>query len=132
MEAVSLGEDVASDWLRISHNFASILLRNGHDFRLKKTHDRATIGPRSGRDRGAIEVLVSCRSFSNRLETIASRKLHDRGSIVRRLRFDQTAIVEFFHEASLPSDGLQLDEQSRFTDPVRRDQDSSPPPAVQS
>ena len=64
----------------------SILLPNRHDF----CHDRATIAPRSGRDRG------------------------------------------FFHVVSAPSDELQLDERSRFTDPVRHDHDTSPAPAVRS
>ena len=63
---------------------------------------------------------------------VESRKLLDRGSIAPRSRFDRTAIVEFFHDAFLPSDGLLLDERSRFINPVRRDQDSSPPPAVRS
>ena len=109
------------DWLGISHNFAS-----------KWPRFSPQEDPRSGHDRAAIEVLISRRSFSDRLETIASRKLPDRGSIAPRSRFDWTAIVEFFHEASLSSDGLLLDERSRFINPVRRDQDSSPPPAVRS
>ena len=91
---------------------------------------RPTIGPRSSHDRATIEVLVSRRSFSDPLEAIASRKLPDRGSIAPRSRFDRIVIVEFFHEASKPSDGLRLDERSGFTDPVRRDHDASPPPTV--
>ena len=35
---------------------ASLLLPNRHDFR----HDRATIGPRSGHDRGPDPSLIAC------------------------------------------------------------------------
>ena len=105
MEAVSLGEDVASGlaWNQPQFRF---------DFASKWPRFSPQEDPRSGHDRAAIEVLVNRRSFSDRLETIASHKLPDRGSIAPRSRFDQTAIVEFFHEASLLSDGLQLDDRS--------------------
>ena len=45
------------------------------------------------------------------MELIPHRTLHDRGSIAPRSRFDRTAIVEFFHEAS----GLS-DEASKMMD----------------
>ena len=40
--------------------------------------------------------------------TISLQRCHDRGSIVPRSRFDRTAIMEFFHEASPPSDQAQV------------------------
>ena len=52
-------------------------------------HDRATIGPRSP---------------SDRLAAIPPRHPSDRGLIAPRSRFDRTAIVEFFHDRSAPSD----------------------------
>ena len=48
---------------------------------------------------------------------------------------DQATIARrswLFVRLNPPFDELQLDERSRFTDPVRRDHDSSPPPAVRS
>ena len=67
-------------------------------------HDRAAIGPRSRRDRATIVVLVIRRPPFDQLEAIPPRKLLDRGSIAPRSRFDQTAIAEFFHKTSEPSD----------------------------
>ena len=125
VELVSLGEDVASG-----------LAWNQPQFRFNLASKWPRFSPQedpgSGHDRATIDVLVSRRSFSDRLGAIASHKLPDCGSIASRSRFDRTAIVEFFHEASKPSDGLQLDERSGFTDPVRRDHDASPPPAIRS
>ena len=46
------------------------------------------------------------------------------------LRYGHDFRLKKTHEASKPFDGLQLDERSRFTDPVRRDHDVSPPPAA--
>ena len=54
--------------------------------------------------RGPRVFLVVRRSASNCLEAILPLKLPDRGLIVPRSRFDWTAIVEFFHETSEPSD----------------------------
>ena len=71
-------------------------LQNSHDF----CHDRATIGRRSGHDRGLIVILGLCRLPCDPVEAIPRRKLHDCGSIAPRPRFDRTAIVEFFHESS--------------------------------
>ena len=125
VEAVSLGEDVPSGLAWNQPQFC-------FDFASKWPRFSPQEDPRSGHDWATIEVLVSRRSFSDQLEAISSRKLPDRGSIAPRSRFDRTAIVEFFHEASKPSDGLHLDERSGFTDPVRRDHDASPPPAIRS
>ena len=90
------------------------------------------IGPRSGHNRATIVILELGRPSSNPVGVIPRQKLRDRSSIAPRSRFDRTAIVEFFHDTSAPSDGLQLDERSGFTDLVRRNHDSSPPPAVRS
>ena len=64
----------------------------------------ATIAPRSGRDRASIVVLVLLQSPSVRPATIPRRNLLDRGSIAPRSRFDQVAIVEFFHTLPTPLD----------------------------
>ena len=68
----------------------------------------ATIGPRSGHDRAAIGPRSGSGSFDDRLhfivEAIPPRLLSDRSSIAPRSRFDRTAIVEFFHVVSAPSD----------------------------
>ena len=80
-----------------SLNFASKEPRFGHD--------RATIGPRSCHDRASIVVLGLRRSSSDQVEVIPRCKTHDRGSITPRSRFDQTAIVGFFRNYSLSSDG---------------------------
>ena len=68
---------------------ASILLPNRHNF----CHDQAILGPRSGRDRATIVVLILRRSPADRRETISQRKRCDRGSIAPRSRLDRTAIV---------------------------------------
>ena len=64
----------------------------------------ATIGPRSCRDGATIVVVIIRRSPFSRLEKILLRKLPDHGSIAPRSWLDRTAIVEFFHESSGPSD----------------------------
>ena len=79
----------AMSWLQFPSESASISLPNSHHF----SHDRATI-----------VVQIVRRSLSARMAAIPPRKLPDRGSIAPRWRFDQTAIVEFFHETSEPSD----------------------------
>ena len=68
---------------------ASISLPNRHDF----CHDQAKIGPRSGRDRATIVVLILRRSSADRWETIPQQKRCDRSSIAPRSRLDRTAIV---------------------------------------
>ena len=74
------------------------------EFCFVKATNFGTIGPRSRRDRATIYVLVARLSASDRLEAIPLLKLPDRGSIAPRLRFDRTAIAEFFHWPSAPSD----------------------------
>ena len=64
----------------------------------------ATITPRSGRDRASIVVITLLRSPSVRPATIPRRTLLDCGSIAPRSRFDQAAIVEFFHTMQTPLD----------------------------
>ena len=68
----------------MAHGFAvnspQFLLQRDHDFH----HDRATIGSRSGHDRGLIVILGLRRSRSNLVHAIPRRKLPDRGSIEPR------------------------------------------------
>ena len=94
----------AMSWLHFQGASASIWRMNRHYF----SHDRATIGPRSGHDRAAIGPRSGSGSFDDRLhfivEAIPPRSLSDRGSIAPRSRLDRTAIVEFFHAVSAPSD----------------------------
>ena len=47
---------------------------------------------------------------------IPRQKLHDRGSIAPRSRFDRAAIAEFFHDTSAPSDEAQVNGRSRSPD----------------
>ena len=54
--------------------------------------------PRSHHDRASIVILDLGRPSSDLVEAIPRQKLHDRGSIALRSRFDRAAIVEFFHE----------------------------------
>ena len=68
-----IGMECAGIWLQIS-------LKKDHDFR----HDRATIGSRSGHDRGLIVTLNLRRSLSDRMEALPQRKLPDRGLIAPR------------------------------------------------
>ena len=56
------------------------------EFRFEKATNFGTIGPRSGRDRATIVVLVARRSASDHLEVIPPLKLPDRGSITPRSR----------------------------------------------
>ena len=60
--------------------------------------------PRLGHDRASIVVLGLRRSSSARMAAIPPRMLPNRGSIAPRSRLDRTAIVEFFHNSSTPSD----------------------------
>ena len=94
----------AMSWLHFQGASTSISRMNSHYF----SHDRATIGPRSGHDRAAIGPRSGSGSLDDRLhfivEAIPPRLLSDRGSIAPRLRFDRTAIVEFFQAVSAPSD----------------------------
>ena len=57
-----------------------------------------------GRDRASIVVITLLRSPSVRPATIPRRTLLDCGSIAPRSRFDQAAIVEFFHTLQRPLD----------------------------
>ena len=83
---------------------APMLAVNSASFSLRIAVYLATIGPRSRRDRATIVVLAVRRSPSDRLATITPRQPFDRGLIAPRSRFDRTAIVEFFHDRSAPSD----------------------------
>ena len=80
---------------KFGHEFASILLRNGHEFR----HDRATITPRSGHDRCPGQSSIAVRSTREDFATqaprlrldraaIAARSSRDRGVLPRILRAD--------------------------------------------
>ena len=75
---------------------ASILLPNRHDFR----HDRATIAPRSGRDRGPNPSSIACRSIGDDSPTRDVWLRLDRAAIAARSDRDRG----FFHVLSLPSD----------------------------
>ena len=91
-------------WHRSWLQFRSDLVVSWIQFHFKKNEDHATIGPRSRVDRG-IDAPTTAIRWS-------WRWFHDeRCSIAPRSRFDQTAIVEFFHESSGLSDG----------DPVKSD-----------
>ena len=67
-------------------SLASILLPNSHDF----CHDRATIAPRTGRDRATIVVIR--RSPSDQLETIPRRFHYEISWIAARSRRDRGSI----------------------------------------
>ena len=80
-----------SSWM--DHEFASIFLRNGHEFH----HDRAAIGPRSrrdramitprsGHDRGPGHSSIAIRSTREDFATPAPRSWLDRGVLPRILR----------------------------------------------
>ena len=75
---------------RICGKFASIFSSKRPRFSPRWGHDRATIGSRSGHDRGLIVILGLRRSPSDRVEAIPQRKLHDRGSIAPGSRLDRT------------------------------------------
>ena len=79
---------------------ASISRQIHLDFRLKKTHDRATIGPRSGH----VWIFLEIRLTSPRMAAIPPCMLSNRGLIAPRSWLDRAAIVEFFHNFSTPSD----------------------------
>ena len=109
-ESASLGRTQSS---HVGHKFRFVFAPNSHLF----GHDRATI-----------VVLAVRRSPSDRLATITARQASDRGSITPRLRFDRTAIVEFFHDRSAPSDvDLKVAGGSRSLDRVNPDYESRPP-----
>ena len=93
MGAVPWGVIVASIPLQFDGTLALISLQKEP----QSCHDRATIARRS---------WCRCSNVHRPMivEVIPRRKLHDRGSIAPRSRFDRTAIVEFFHESSKPSD----------------------------
>ena len=96
-------EAVSSAWLcgfKSAGKGLQFCFEKRHEFR----RDRATIGPRSRRDRALIFVVVDCRLSSGRLGAILPLKEHDRGSIAPRSRFDRPTIEPFFHLYSLPSD----------------------------
>ena len=123
-ESASLGRTRSS---HVGRKFRFVFAPNSRLF----GHDRATIGPRSRRDRATIVVLAVRRSPSDRLATITPRQPSDRGSIAPRSRFDRTAIVEFFHDRSAPSDvDLKVAGGSRSLDRVNPDYESRPPSDV--
>ena len=59
---------------------------------------------RRGFNYDALASSIACRSMSDESAPIPRYNLLDRGSIAPRSRFDRTAIVEFFHNPSTPSD----------------------------
>ena len=83
------GFNSATNRLVFSFNFASDLPRFRRDFR----HDRATIGSRSGVDRGVRASSIACRSMGDKFALIPRQDL-----------LDHATIVEFFHEIPPPSD----------------------------
>ena len=87
----------AMSWLQFRSNLvvnlALILLPNSHDF----CYDRSTIGRRSW------------YWFSNDRRPINWENRRSNSTLKEpRSRFDRAAIVEFFHELSLPFDGNQV------------------------
>ena len=114
VEAVSLGEDVASGLALTQPQFR-------FNFCFKMAMIFATIKPRSDRDRATIVVLVlrwsPCRSTRDECPTIPRQNLLDRGSIALLSRFDRAAIVEFFHDVppSLDWTSSDMDGHDRVT-----------------
>ena len=94
------GFNSATNRLVFSLNFASDLPRFRRDFR----HDRATIGSRSGVDRGVRASSIAGRSMGNQSAPIPRPNPLDRGLIAPRSQLDRVVIVEFFHSPSTPSD----------------------------
>ena len=78
---LSCGFNSATNRLVFSFNFASDVPRFRRDFR----HDSATIGSRSGVDRGVKASSIACRSMGEKSVPIPRQDLLDRGSITPRL-----------------------------------------------
>ena len=97
MEAISIA------WL-CGFKSAANKLEFRFDFCFKMDAIFATIGPRSGHDRGLGPSSIACRSTGDECLTIPRQNLLDRGSIAPRSRFDRDAIVEFFHDVPPPLD----------------------------
>ena len=106
-------------------------------------HDRATIGSRSGFDRGPKSSPIACRSVEDDFAPFSPRSRFDRAAIAARSRRDRGSIAPrswssstTFSRRPIP---ISLDGRSRLSDPVRRDRDvnqpsddASLPPAVRS
>ena len=100
MGAIPLGGFVAPE---LAVNFASISLQKTPILNLimvtikrRSVHDREAIGPRSW----LFSCLLRLESCAEIVALNPGRKIHDRGSITPRSRFDRTAIVDFFREWS--------------------------------
>ena len=83
------GFNSATNRLMFSFNFASDLPRFRRNFR----HDRATIGSRSGVDRGVRASSITGRSMGNESAPIPRPNPLDRGLIAPRSRLDCSAIA---------------------------------------
>ena len=90
----------AALWLQIRDESAWISLQKEP----RSWHDRAMIRPRSDVDRGPGSRSAAVRSgwSDSAMKDVRSRL--DQGAIMARSRLDRTAIVEFFHDLSAPSD----------------------------
>ena len=113
---LACGFNSATNRLVFSFNFASDLPRFRRDFR----HDCATIGSRSGVDRGVRASSITGRSMRGESPPILRHNLLDRGSIAPRswssfMMFNRRLIA------------LSLDGRSRLSDPVRRNRDVNQP-----
>ena len=84
MEAILWAWVVASNLRRIGLISASILLHIFHDFRRYFCHDRATIGSRSGVDRGVSPSSITIRSTSDDFTAKSLRSRLDRAAIAVR------------------------------------------------
>ena len=74
----------ARSWLQFPGESASILLPNSHHF----CHDQATIGLRSGHDRGHGRSSMAVRSNGSNSTTLALRSRFDRTAIAVRSNRD--------------------------------------------
>ena len=83
-------------------------------------HDRATIGSRSGFDRGPKSSPITCRSVEDDSAPTPHHFLLDRGSIAPRSWSSSTT----FNRRPIL---ISLDGRSRLSDPVRRDRDVNQP-----
>ena len=107
---------VASIPRRIGLSLASILLQRLPRFSPRSRHDRTTIGPRSGVDRGVSDSSIAVRSTGDNSTAKSPRSWLQSGRdcgvrsvrpSVRpapRSRFDRAVIVEFLHKLPTSSD----------------------------
>ena len=113
-------------WLHFQGASASISRRNHHYF----SHDRATIGPRSGLDHAARASSIACRSTGDDFAPVPRHLRPDRGSIAPRSRLDRDAIAtRSWRSSSIVQRRLitpQVNEWLRSRDRVVPDFDECP------